>query len=137
VVRYILMLGTPTLWFAFVPAVLWLVWRAVARRDPSALPVLVAVVAGWLTWFVNLERTMFLFYMAPAAPFFVLAVTLALQDVLGRRGAEPVRRQIGLAVVCGYLALVAATFVFFYPVLTGQPLSHAEWLQRMWFPSWF
>jgi dolichyl-phosphate-mannose--protein O-mannosyl transferase len=32
---------------------------------------------------------------------------------------------------------VAATFVFFYPVLTGQPLPHAEWLQRMWFPSWF
>ena len=137
VVRYILMLGTPTLWFAFAPAALWLVWRVVARRDPSALPVLVAVAAGWLTWFVNLERTMFIFYMAPAAPFFVLAVTLLLQDVLGPRRAEPVRRTVGLAVVCGYLALVAATFVFFYPVLTGQPLSHAEWLQRMWFPSWF
>jgi len=27
--------------------------------------------------------------------------------------------------------------VFFYPVLTGAPLSNAEWLQRMWFPSWF
>jgi dolichyl-phosphate-mannose-protein mannosyltransferase len=137
VVRYILMLGTPTLWFAFVPATLWLVWRVVARRDPSALPVLVAIAAGWLTWFANLERTMFIFYMAPAAPFFVLAVTLLLQDVLGPRQAEPIRRQIGLAVICGYLALVAATFAFFYPVLTGQPLSHAEWLQRMWFPSWF
>jgi dolichyl-phosphate-mannose--protein O-mannosyl transferase len=32
---------------------------------------------------------------------------------------------------------VAATFAFFYPVLTGQPLDHADWLQRMWFPSWF
>ena len=39
--------------------------------------------------------------------------------------------------MCLYVALVAATFVFFYPVLTGQPLSHPEWLQRMWFPSWF
>jgi dolichyl-phosphate-mannose-protein mannosyltransferase len=137
VVRYILMLGTPTLWFAFAPALLWLVWRAVARRDPSALTVLVGIAAGWLTWFANLERTMFIFYMAPAAPFFVLAVTLVLQDVLGPRHVEPLRRQIGLAVVCGYVALVAATFAFFYPVLTGQPLSHAEWLQRMWFPSWF
>jgi dolichyl-phosphate-mannose--protein O-mannosyl transferase len=33
--------------------------------------------------------------------------------------------------------VVAATFVYFLPVLTGQPLSHAEWLDRMWFPSWF
>ena len=36
VIRYILMVGTPTLWFAFAPALLWLVWRIVARRDPAA-----------------------------------------------------------------------------------------------------
>ena len=136
-VRYILMVGTPTLWFAFAPAMLWLVWRIVARRDPAALTVAVGIAAGWLTWFINLDRTMFIFYMAPALPFFVLAVTLALQDVLGPPRADPFRRQLGLGAVCLYVALVAATFVFFYPVLTGQPLSHAEWLLRMWFPSWF
>jgi dolichyl-phosphate-mannose--protein O-mannosyl transferase len=137
IVRYILMLGTPTLWFAFAPASLWLIWRVAARRDPAAAVVAVGIAAGWLTWFINLERTMFIFYMAPVLPFFVLAVTLALQDVIGPPTAAPLRRQIGLGVVCLYVALVAATFVFFYPVLTGQPLPHAEWLQRMWFPSWF
>jgi dolichyl-phosphate-mannose--protein O-mannosyl transferase len=80
---------------------------------------------------------MFIFYMAPAVPFFVLAVTLALQDVIGRRDDDPFRRQVGLGAVCLYVALVAATFVFFYPVLTGEPLNHSEWLLRMWFPSWF
>jgi dolichyl-phosphate-mannose-protein mannosyltransferase len=137
VVRYILMLGTPTLWFAFAPAMLWLLWRILARRDPAALTAAVGIAAGWLTWFVNLDRTMFIFYMAPALPFFVLAVTLVLQDVLGPPEASTLRRQAGLAAVCLYLAVVAMTFVFFYPILTGQPLSHAEWLQRMWFPSWF
>ncbi|SCX38692.1 Dolichyl-phosphate-mannose-protein mannosyltransferase [Klenkia marina] len=141
VVRYILMVGTPTLWFAFAPAMLWLLWRIVARRDPAALTVAVGIAAGWLTWFVNLERTMFIFYMAPVLPFFVLAVTLALQDVMGRqRGPDrdpPLRRQLGLGAVAFYLAVVAMTFVFFYPVLTGQPLSYDEWVQRMWFPSWF
>jgi dolichyl-phosphate-mannose-protein mannosyltransferase len=137
VIRYILMLGTPTLWFAFAPAMLWLLWRVVARRDQAALTVAVAIAAGWLTWFVNLDRTMFIFYMAPALPFFVLAVTLVLQDVLGPPEATASRRQAGLALLCLYLALVAMTFVFFYPLLTGEPLSHAEWLRRMWFPSWF
>jgi dolichyl-phosphate-mannose--protein O-mannosyl transferase len=80
---------------------------------------------------------MFIFYMAPVAPFFILAVTLALQDVIGRDRADSLRRQIGLGAACLFVALVAATFAFFYPVLTGQPLPHAEWLQRMWFPSWF
>jgi dolichyl-phosphate-mannose-protein mannosyltransferase len=137
VVRYILMLGTPTLWFLFPVALVWVAWRIVARRDPAAILVAVGIAAGWLTWFSNLERTMFLFYMAPAVPFFVLGVVLVLQDVLGRRDADRFRRQVGLAVVCLYTAVVVGTFAFFYPVLVGTPLSHAEWLARMWFPSWF
>ena len=68
------------------PGLLWLAWRIVARRDPAAVTVAVAIAAGWLTWFINLDRTMFIFYMAPAVPFFVLAVVLALQDVLGPPG---------------------------------------------------
>jgi dolichyl-phosphate-mannose-protein mannosyltransferase len=116
---------------------LWLLWRIAARRDPAALTAAMGIAAGWLTWFVNLDRTMFIFYMAPAVPFFVLAVTLVLQDVLGPVDADAFRRQLGLGAVCLYLAVVAMTFVFFYPVLTGQPLSHADWLERMWFPSWF
>ncbi|MGY1842317.1 dolichyl-phosphate-mannose--protein mannosyltransferase [Modestobacter sp. SYSU DS0875] len=137
VVRYILMLGTPTLWWLFLPATLWLLWRIVARRDRAAAVAATGIAAGWLTWFINTDRTMFIFYMAPAVPFFVLAVTLVLQDVLGRPDAGAFRRQVGLGTVCLYLAVVAMTFVFFHPVLTGSPLSHAEWLQRMWFPSWF
>jgi dolichyl-phosphate-mannose--protein O-mannosyl transferase len=137
IVRYILMVGTPTLWFLFAPAMVWSVWRIAARRDPAAILVAVAIAAGWGTWFLNLERTMFIFYMAPVVPFFVLAVVLVLQDVVGRADADTFRRQIGLGVTCLYVAVVAATFVFFWPVLTGQPLSHADWLSRMWFPSWF
>ena len=137
IVRYILMLGTPTLWFAFVPAALWLAWRIAARRDPAAVPVAVGIAAGWGTWLTNPERTMFIFYMAPAVPFFVLAVTLVLQDVLGPSRAAAWRRRTGLAAVCLYVAVVAGTFAFFHPVLSGHPLPHAQWLSRMWFPSWF
>ncbi len=137
VVRYILMLGTPTLWFAFAPAMVWLLWRIAARRDPAALTVAVAIAAGWLTWFVNLDRTMFFVYMAPSTPFFVLAVTLVLQDVLGPPRADEFRRLLGLGTVCLYVAVVAVTFAFFHPVLTGEPLARTEWLQRMWFPSWY
>ncbi len=136
VIRYILMVGTPTLWFLFVPAMLWLLWRGVARRDPAAGVALTAIGAGWATWLLSTDRTMFLFYLAPTLPFLVLAVTLLLQDVLGPAGRGP-RRTAGLAAVCLYVAVVAVTFVFFLPVLTGAPLDQAEWVRRMWFPSWY
>ena len=130
------MVGTPTLWLACAPALVWLAWRIGARRDPAALVAAVGIAAGWLTWFLNTDRTMFIFYLAPALPFLALAVTLLLQDVLGPPGRTP-RRTVGLAAVSIYVAVVAVTFAFFWPVLTGEPLSNAEWLSRMWFPSWF
>jgi dolichyl-phosphate-mannose--protein O-mannosyl transferase len=27
-------------------------------------------------------------------------------------------------------------FAWFWPVLTGGPLSDADWMRRAWFPSW-
>ena len=35
-----------------------------------------------------------------------------------------------------YVAVVAGTFIFFYPVLAGQPLTIPDWAWRIWFPSW-
>lgn len=137
IVRYILMVGTPALWFAFAPAMLWMVWRMLAHRDWRAAAVLVGISAGWLSWFVNLERTMFIFYMAPVLPFFVMAVTLTLGDVLGRVRDTVVRRQLGLGAISLYVALVVLNFAYFYPILTGLPLSYDDWLARMWFSSWF
>ena len=136
IVRYILMVGTPALWFAFGPAMLWMVWRMLAHRDWRAGAVLVGIAAGWLSWFVNRERTMFIFYMSPVVPFFVMAVALALGDALGRARDTVVRRQLGLAAISLYVALVVLNFGFFYPILTGLPLAYDEWLSRMWFPSW-
>ena len=87
------------------------------------------IAAGWLTWFVNLERTMFIFYMAPVVPFFVMAVALGLRDVArpaSRAAAAPA--ELGLGAVSLYVALVLVNFAFFLPVLTGLPLSHEDWL---------
>ncbi|MEN3357703.1 MAG: dolichyl-phosphate-mannose-protein mannosyltransferase, partial [Mycobacteriales bacterium] len=75
-VRSVLAVGTPALWWAFVPAVLWCGWLVLSRRDWRATVVLVAFAAGWLSWFLEPGRTMFIFYMAPLVPFLALGVTL-------------------------------------------------------------
>ena len=136
-VRYVLLVGTPVLWFAFVPAALWMIWLLVSRLDWRAGIVLGGIAAGWLSWLINLERTMFLFYMAPAAPFFILAITLTLGSVLGRPQDSPLRRQIGLFAVSVYVGMVILNFVWLHPILIGSPLPEAEWQARMLFRSWF
>ena len=135
-VRTVLDVGTPALWWAFVPAVLWAAWIGVVRRDWRGWAVLMAFAAGWLTWFSVPGRTMFLFYMTPLVPFLVIGVTLALGAVLGPARASEQRRMIGLVAVCGYLAVVVVNSAWLWPILTGQLITYEEWRSRIWFPSW-
>ena len=72
--REVLLIGTPLMWWAFVPMLLWLAWHWITTRDWRAGAVWVAFLAGWLVWFQNLKRTMFLFYMAPLVPFLIIGL---------------------------------------------------------------
>lgn len=135
-VRTVLDVGTPALWWAFAPAVLWAVWIGVVRRDWRGWAVLFAFGAGWLSWFLNPGRTMFLFYMTPLVPFLVIGVTLVLGAVLGRATASETRRLVGLVVVCGYVALVVVNSAWLWPILSGQLITYEDWRARIWFPSW-
>ncbi len=149
--REILLIGTPIMWWAFVPMLLWLAWHWITTRDWRAGAVWVAFIVGWLFWFSDLHRTMFLFYMAPLVPFLIIGLTLALGVLLGpsivrgRRDPRPKtqadlralrRRNWGAAAVGGYLGLVVVDFVWMWPLFTGALLTYAQWHAHMWLPSW-
>jgi len=149
----VLALGTPLLWWSFIPALVMVGWRWLAGRDWRAGAILLmSLGAGILPWTLYPTRTMFYFYTLPALPFLVLAVTLALGMVLGQgrvRGGEPGtavelapaiddrdRRMVGAVAVASYLLVIAATFAYFYPIYTGEQLTYESWHSRMWFDSW-
>ena len=159
--REVLLIGTPLMWWAFVPMLLWLAWHWATTRDWRAAAVWVAFAAGWLVWFQDLKRTMFLFYMAPLVPFLVIGLTLALGTMLGSAlPARPVRlvdgedddpfpsleeerferalrrRRWGMAGISVYLALVIIDFAWMWPLFTGGQLTYNEWHLHMWLPSW-
>jgi dolichyl-phosphate-mannose-protein mannosyltransferase len=76
--REILLIGTPIEYWAFVPALIWLLWHWATTRDWRAGTVWMAFLAGWAVWLQDIRRTAFLFYMTPLMPFLVLGVTLAI-----------------------------------------------------------
>jgi dolichyl-phosphate-mannose-protein mannosyltransferase len=144
--RQVLLIGTPLMWWAFLPALLWLAWHWLTTRDWRAAAVWVAFAAGWIVWLQNVRRTMFLFYMTPLLPYLVLGLTLALGTMLGPAlRAEPGdadyeaarrRRQWGAAAVSVYLGLVVVDFVWMWPLFTGSMLTYQQWHLHVWFPSW-
>ena len=151
--REVLLIGTPLMWWAFVPMLLWLAWHWFTTRDWRAGAVWMAFAAGWLVWFQDLKRTMFLFYMAPPVPFLIIGLVLALGVMLGPAVRPRVvdddaveydaeyyralrRRHWGVAGISVYLALVIADFAWMWPIFTGGLLTQYEWHLHMWLPSW-
>ncbi|MGC1211789.1 MAG: phospholipid carrier-dependent glycosyltransferase [Micromonospora sp.] len=145
----VLLLGTPLLWWSFLPALVALAWLGAARRDWRAGAILLSVAAGLLPWFwFALDgRTMFSFYAAPALPFLVLAVVYVLGAIMSpgpapvgsTAAADPVtgqdasdRRLVGGIIAGAYVLLVALCFAYFYPIFVGRLMAYADWSARMW-----
>ena len=81
--------------------------------------------------------------MTPITPFLVLACVYALRDLSEiryealRSTADRVRSvRPYLPVAVAFVVVAVGLFVWFWPALTGGPLSDAGWSQRAWFPSW-
>ncbi|MFN2496694.1 MAG: dolichyl-phosphate-mannose--protein mannosyltransferase [Pseudonocardiaceae bacterium] len=132
----VMLIGTPALWWVSLPVLAWALWRAASTPDWRYAAALSGYVAGWLPWFINIERQMYFFYMAPVAPFLVIAVTLTLGEILGRAGDGAERRGTGLLVVSLYVGLVVANFAWLWPILTGDSITPAHWDAELWLPSW-
>ncbi|WP_344432391.1 dolichyl-phosphate-mannose--protein mannosyltransferase, partial [Amycolatopsis minnesotensis] len=135
-VRASMLIGTPAMWWLALPMLGWGLWRTVFRADWRYAAVMAGYLAGFLPWFVNLDRQMYFFYATPMAAFLVLGLTLILGQILGaaRRGAE--RRGTGLLAIALYTGLVVANFAWLWPILNGDAITTAHWQAEMWLPSW-
>lgn len=144
----ILLLGTPVLWWSFIPALAGLAWFGVTRRDWRAVAIGVGAAAGILPWFYYElhQRTMFYFYALPSEPFLVLAVVYVLGCLIngpgvGRLGRGRVRtsfslppeerRLYGTIFAGAFILIVALCFWWYYPIYVGNSIPYADWLRRM------
>jgi len=132
----VMLIGTPALWWPAIPVLVWSIWRAVTRVDWRYGAVLVGYGAGVVPWLANINRQMYFFYMAPVAPFLVLAIVLVMGEILGRGDAPWERRQTGLLAVGLWVGLAVANFAYLWPILVGVPITPEAWDAQLWLPSW-
>jgi len=132
----VLAIGTPLLWWAACFALLYALYRWIFVRDWRAAAICCGIAAGWLPWFQWQQRTIFFFYSIDFEPFLCLAIALMIGAMLGRANASRERRVWG-GVGAGLLMVaIMATFLYFFPLYTGEVTTLAQWQARMWWPTW-
>lgn len=138
-------LGNPVIWWASIGAVLSLPYFVFRHRSFPAAVILVGFITQYLPW-AHISRVLFLYHMFGGLIFMILALAFVLVrmqqagpiriDFFGDRWILPIRY-----LVPGFLALAVLSFLFFYPVWTGLPISDNAYLGgfplgKMWLQTW-
>jgi dolichyl-phosphate-mannose-protein mannosyltransferase len=126
--------GNPAIFWGSLLAIPWVAFSWLRRRDWRAAYILVSIAALYLPWFL-VSRPQFFFYATPIVPFLVLADVYLIRD-LSEVHVAGSRSRPYLPVSIGFVVAAVALFVWFWPTLTGAPLSDSGWTLRAWFPSW-
>jgi dolichyl-phosphate-mannose-protein mannosyltransferase len=134
--RQVLLIGTPTIWWGGILALLFAVVAWVGQRDWRFGVAVVGTASTWLPWLLYDDRPIFLFYMVVTLPFVVLALTLAMGRLIGPDREPTARRTFGVIVSGSFVVLTLLNFAWFWPIFTNGLLTHAEWLNRVWFSRW-
>ena len=124
--------GNPVVWWGGLVGIVLTavaVFRRKTTRRFSALFVLLLYLAVYLPW-AGISRACFIYHYFTAMPFALLGLGLAVCRLADRRPAAARRLCILLTVAA------AGLFCFFFPALSGLPVS-TKWAAAMlWLPGW-
>lgn len=123
--------GNPLVWWAGIPAFLYMLYLAIAKKDRCAAFLTVGYLAQYLPWFF-VTRITFIYHYFPSVFFVVMMIVYSFMQWKKRLSPR------SFAICVSLYGLAAfALFVLFYPVLSGQPVEAAfvdKWLR--WFKGW-
>lgn len=121
--------GNPLIWYAGIPAAIYMIYRMCAKKDKNALFLFLGYLAQYLPWML-VTRCVFIYHYFPSVPFVILMVGYSIYKIVGDNKDRK---------KWAYLYVLAAIILFamFYPVLSGHNVPYDfvnTWLR--WFDKW-
>lgn len=121
--------GNPLVWWAGIPASLFMIYLLLVKRDRNAGFLLIGYLSQYAPWFL-VNRVVFIYHYFPSVPFITIMLGYSFYKM-----AE-IKPKIKPAIYV-YVALAIGLFALFYPVLSGlaiEPAFAKNYLK--WFETW-
>lgn len=121
--------GNPLVWWCGIPAILFMIYRGVTKKDDKAIFIAVGYFAQLIPW-MFVDRVVFIYHYFPCTVFLVLAVVYSINIMYNKN-----KKIKTVAFV--YTAAAVILFIMFYPVLSGMAVNpvYVDIFLR-WFKTW-
>ncbi len=137
IVRGIIAVGNPLIWWLSVPAAAWALVTGAHARDPRRIFAGAGFCLLYLPWGLSPRTLNYSHYLFEAIPYACLSLAMLLDPWWD----EP--EGAGAPLARSYVAAVVVIFLVFVPLLTALPIPSSWFSARLlgvgvwtWFPSW-
>lgn len=123
--------GNPLVWWVGIPAFIYMIYLAIAKRKKTAMFLCVGYLAQYMPWML-VSRCTFIYHYFPSVPFLALMIAYSFLQFKNK-----ISKKAFFGLLIGYAVTAFLLFIMFYPVLSGQPVDKefvAQFLR--WFDSW-
>lgn len=128
IVNGILCIGNQAIFWIIPISIGYVFWKFIRKRTWAYGLILLGYFGQWLPW-VFVSRIKFFHFFYTAMPFACMSVAVLLLWIWQMK-------KWGKIFVIAYLFLVISLFIYWYPLLTGFPITYKYYMQHMWFRSW-
>lgn len=126
-------LPNPLLLWSGIFGVAFTAWLAYKVRNRGYGLIVLTYLMQWLPW-AKSPRLAWEYHFYVNIPLIALCNAISMQWIWNALKEKDVI--IARAIVIGYLALIVAAFVYFFPIYSGMTISSDARMARMWLPSW-
>jgi len=127
-IRYICDLPNPLIWWPALVGFIYAIFRF--RFKNKKFNIILIIFCCHFLPYIFISRSLFLYHFMLAAPFLWLGFLYFLSKFWSQSKKSKI-------IILSYFALIIISFIFFYPVLTGQSISENSFDLRWWLISWF
>lgn len=121
--------GNPLVWWAGIPAFIYMLYLIYKERDRNAAFLSVGYLSQYVPWFF-VTRTVFIYHYFPSVPFITIMLGYSIHRIVQKHPSLKIAAYV-------YTACTIGLFILFYPVLAGKGISPdfaVRWLK--WLDSW-